>query len=37
MTLPPAFTKVKMEATNKKDAEGKHRGGHGDEGKGSKK
>jgi hypothetical protein len=37
VTLPPAFTKVKMEATDKKDAEGKHRGGEGKEGKGRKK
>jgi hypothetical protein len=27
MTLPPAFMKVKTEASEKKDAEGKHRGG----------
>ena len=37
MMLPPAFTKVKTEATDKKDAEGKHRGGKGKEGKGHKK
>ena len=38
MTSPSAFMKVKTEATEKKDAEGKqHRGGEGEEGKGHKK
>ena len=37
MTLPPAFMKVKMEASEKKDAEGKHRGGESKEIKGRKK
>ncbi len=37
MTLPPAFTKVKTEATVKKNTEGKHKGGKGKEGKGRKK
>jgi len=37
MTLPPTFSKVKMETTEKKDAESKHKGGEGEEGKGRKK
>ncbi len=37
MTLPPAFMKVKTEASEKKDAEGKHREGEGEESKGHKK
>ena len=37
MTLPPAFMKVKTEASEKKDAEGKHRGGKSEESKGRKK
>ena len=37
MTLPPAFMKVKTETSEKKDAEGKHRGGESKESKGHKK
>ncbi len=37
VTLPPAFMKVKSEASEKKDAEGKHRGGESKESKGRKK
>ncbi len=37
MTLPPAFMKVKTEASEKKDAGGKHRGGESEESKGRKK
>jgi hypothetical protein len=37
MTLPPAFMKVKTEASEKKDAEGKHRGSESEESKGRKK
>ena len=37
MMLSPAFMKVKTEASERKDTEGKHRGGESEESKGRKK